>query len=103
MVHLLIWFRLNHFDRFVVRGLHERVHMETYIFKTHYLYKFDRLLLRDALLCYRGELKKDLDFLSSSDHIKDCSFCNREEARKCPAYYVCFSRILSSLKNTVWL
>ncbi len=77
--------------------------MEIYIFRSNYLPRFDRQLLRDALLCYRGKLKADLTFLNDYQHIKDCAFCIRENRRKCPEYYICFSRLQETNMLIKWL
>ena len=74
---------------------------EIYIFRSGYLPKFDRLLLRDGMLCYRGKLKEELASFNSKEH--ECPFCKRETGRKCPEYYVCFNRIQEVEMLIDWL
>ena len=76
---------------------------EIYIFRSGYLPKFDRLLLRDGMLCYKGKLKEDLSVFNAKEHTQDCSFCKRETGRKCPEYYVCFNRIQEVEMLINWL
>ena len=66
---------------------------EKYIYRSKYLPIYDKYLIRDALIYYKAELKLDLEFLKSTEHIKDCAFCRSDKNRNCIGYYVCFNRL----------
>jgi len=78
-------------------------HLELYIFRSRYLPPFDRILLRDGMLCYKGKLKEALSVFNAKEHTRECSFCKRETGRKCPEYYVCFNRIQEVQMLIDWL